>query len=191
MSERESFEFQLLQVNEQLLERKDDVKLLELKQHLEQLIAELGEGEGIAVDELPTHDETKKEVARKGTEECVWNIGQTVECLYSDGLWYEAVVVGATGSEYEVAFTGYNELQNTTSDKIREPKILKVVDVQVKTINDKQASKKYTEKGMLKKKKKKKTSKRDEILNQSQNDWKSFTSKVGKDGRVKKKGKKE
>jgi hypothetical protein len=107
-----------------------------------------------------------------------WSIGETAMCKWTDGHFYEAVVLEINGNEYQVGFVGYDEteLMHPTNmkplmleQKVKEASISK----EVGEIKDE----KKVKKPKMAKSGEKKIRKRDVEQNSKQQAWQSFLKK--------------
>jgi hypothetical protein len=110
----EKYHFQLNQINESLLTKPDDPSLLLLKEKIEQLIQQ---------QLLSKQTDTQVKQPVKSHNKIIHNvktykIGETCLCLYEDGHKYEAVVVGVEDDQYEIAFTGYDEIKIVNANQL-------------------------------------------------------------------------
>lgn len=117
--------FKLTQINALILQAPQDESLKNLKASLETLIAQLRKQ-----TQLPQNQPAQKHTLMADTckprespeTNTVYDVGETVECRYSDFMFYEAVIITVLENTlYEVAFTGYNEIQVVSSALLRYP----------------------------------------------------------------------
>lgn len=204
MSEIEKYQFQIDQINQSLEADPTNESLLTLKQQLSDLISKLSSTQNTTAYshtksnatttatksnttvKLPSNSKPAHNPSKSNNATNNFQIGDTCLCIYEDGHKYEAVIIDILPDKinYEIAFTGYNEIKTVPlsdlspsilSSEVQEATQQKVIG----DIKDKVSKKKKI-------KKEKKTSKTDQLLNESQSSWQSFSSKMKQQNIVKK-----
>lgn len=166
--EVEKYQFQLEKVIEALEKDKENLSLLKLKAELEQLIS-------LETQKL----DTKEQVARILPKTIVlekrrWDVGETCMCRWDDGLAYEAVVLAIDGDNYEVAFTGYEQVATVSAEKLSECRVVgQVASVAIGEIQDVTTKKRHRQKKV------KNISSKERAVNDKQAAWLTFSAKAG------------
>lgn len=115
MSDLENYKFQRDQVKEALEQDPENEELIKLLKDLEELID--------LYSQIPTTQPKEQKEPAKPKSYKTFEIGDIVLAKWSDGQFYEALVVGVKEeNEYEVVFTGYESIEILNAGNIREPK---------------------------------------------------------------------
>lgn len=212
----DEYHFQLSQVNSALEKDSENKELIKLRDDLSQLLellqAEVELEKGLLQKEAkPLSSSAKPTFPKSNSKNYAPELGllegDTVLGKWSDGNYYECLIVGKADSDhdveaYEVVFTGNDSIQILTTSQLKRPRkdekmptLLTSKEVTVGEIKGKQKSNKYTAGGGSNnqasqggasgkiEKKAKKNSKRDEEDKVRVNAWQSFAAK----GKVSKK----
>jgi survival of motor neuron-related-splicing factor 30 len=170
-SELENYKFQKNQVQEQLDKDPNNEELQKLHSDLQQLID--------LYTLLPSITEKVKKQETKVRKQ--FEVGDIVLAKWSDGHFYEALVVGLKETETEVAFTGQETIEILPLDSIKETKPGQK-RLTLLTSNQVVAGQSLKQVGKEKRKQKRKEENRKENLNDKErvNKWQQFKSKVKK-----------
>ncbi|KAI8916236.1 hypothetical protein EDD86DRAFT_244172 [Gorgonomyces haynaldii] len=167
--EFDKYQFQIDQIDIKLQQDPDNEELLKLKQDLLLLQSQVTETKQAQPVSKPQVIKARKRA---------FNVGETCMCQWDDGNFYEAIVL-SVGEQYEVAFTGYDEIRMVDGSRLKESKLKEQVEqaTQEVVVGDIQEQK---EKKKFQPKKERNLSKKEKEINQKRNDWLAFSAGVKK-----------